>query len=93
MIFGNWKQLQKLIQFSDDLSRLGIRIVSNLPIFAALYLISSFTSFEFFQSMAQLYKLPLLRTFIKRQSTKGWKFSSLPRTKVWIVVFALGIHL
>ena len=80
VIFGNWKHLRYLIQFSDDLNLLGIPIVSKLPIFAALYLISSFTSFEFFQSMAQLYKLPLLRTFKKRPSTKGWKFSSLPRT-------------
>ena len=59
VIFGNWKQLQYLIQFSDGLNRLGIPIVSKLPIFAALYLTSSFTSFKFFESMAQLLKLPL----------------------------------
>ena len=93
VIFGNWKQLQYLIQFSDGLNRLGIPIVSKLPIFAALYLICSFTSFKFFQSMAQLLKLPLERTFIKHPPTKVWKFSSLPRTEVWIVVLALGIHL
>ena len=70
VIFGNWKQLQHLIQFSDDLNRLVIPIVSKFSIFAALYLISSLTSFEFFQSMAQLLKLQLLRTFIKRPPTK-----------------------
>ena len=70
VIFGYWKQLQYLIQFSDDLNRLGIPIVSKFSIFAALYLISSLTSFEFFQSMAQLLKLQLLRTFIKRPPTK-----------------------
>ena len=40
VIFGYWKQLQYLIQFSDDLNRLGIPIVSKLPIFAALYILN-----------------------------------------------------
>jgi len=54
---------------------------SRLAVAKSLYyLISSLTSFEFFQSMAQLLKLQLLRTFIKRPPTKVWKFSSLPRT-------------